>query len=318
MFKPTTSNVVAPVTTPVFGNPADGEDAAAYVSVYKATDPNTIATVGSIIYYMASIAVTNEDDELSKNVRNTFRKGAPQKIMDILGPPTAGGAGGAEAGAAQGVEEVTEDEENRDAIAANQASVPNWLANLINAAHKKPLDEKNVEGFFAMLGHSGTKNSAVARLINQLAPFFPDSISDVGFRNLLKPGIWTTYRNTRVATGGILLKLLDDFRALGITEKDDEVEKAIEKCSENHWDTEMSMLIPDKYKAYGCIFLEAAGTPIDKWYQGNKARDELPAARVRGAKEIFRTYLDIKNDVAKLKDIKTVPDLKSGVAKGFF
>lgn len=302
MFAPPSNLVVAPVTTPVFSTPAANGDITAYCSDFKATDPNTIATVGSIISVLADESLLATP--LGVNCAKLFRPGVAAEIIELCVAPDAA--------------DIDDNAANIRAILANKPSVPNWMINLISAAKKKPLEDGNVEGFFAMLGHTGTKASAVARLINQITPFFPDSIGDDAFRALLAPGIWTTYRNTRVSSGGIILKLLPDFRNLGITAIGDANETFITASANAPWDAVISLLILDKFKAYACIFLTAAGTPIDNWYQGNKARDDMPAARVRGATAIFKKYLEVKNNTQAIDGITTVAGFNVPAVTGFF
>jgi hypothetical protein len=298
------------VTTPVFASPAAGVTISAYLEDYKATDPNTKATIGGMILWLARKATDTgvnpdvNEVELRANCSNLFRTGAAAAIVALC-PHNAAAP-------------VDENEENIVAIRINAENAVNWLADLVSAGHKKSLTEQNVEGYFAMLNHVGTKASAVASLVNKISPFFPDNVGDAGFRDLLAPGIWTTYRVSRVATGTILKKLLDDFRAMGITTDGDATEVAIEASAAAPWDLNLSLGIQNKYKAYGCIFLEAAGTPIEKWYQGNKAKDELPAVRVRGAKEIFRRYLEVKNEVRNLDGITTVDGFDDPAVTGFW
>jgi hypothetical protein len=303
MFAPKSKEVVAPVTTPVFGDPGTS-NISDYCAEFKATDQNTIATVGSIICVLAEVANDKADSPLRSNCRNAFIGESYTKFMDLITAP--------------GAAPKSDNEHAILAIRANMPAVPNWLVNLISAAKKKPLTDENVGGFFAMLGHTGTKASAVARLVNQIAVFFPDKISDSAFRALLADGIWTTYRNTRASTGGILKKMLPDFRALGITSLNDADEGYIIASADAPWDLNLSVLILDKYKAYGAIFLQAAGTPIDKWYQGNKAVEGLPAARVRAIKDVFLKYLEVKNKIDGVSTITTVDGFNSPEVKAFF
>jgi hypothetical protein len=305
MFDLNAAEVQAPVTTPVFANPVQGADVSTYLEDFKANDINTKATIGSIIKLLADEAVRNPTDQdavpaLITNCGRTFMAGAAAAFNALVAANTAN--------------PPTDNDLVKSAIIANTPNAAHWFVNLTNAAKKKPLTESNVEGFFAALGHVGTKASAVASLLNKLVAFFPDQISVANFRATLMPGIWTTYRNTRVSTGIILKKLLPEFRDLGITVAGDQVELAIEASAAAPWDLNLSLDIPDKYKAYGCIFLEAAGTPIDTWYQGNKARDDLPAVRVRGAKAIFKKYLEIKNDTAAIDEIQTIQDFANVAA----
>jgi hypothetical protein len=258
----------------------------AYCENFRASDPNTVATIGAIIYVLAQTAELADNaatDAVRANCRKLFLGNAAESIVNACGPPAAADTG--------------DDDHNVRAILANANSVPNWLADLVNAAKKKSITEGNVEGYFAQLGHSGTKAGSVARLINQVAPFFPDSVGNDAFRALLAPGMWTTYRNTRVSSGAIILKLLPDFRLLRITTEGDANEALITAAANAPWSTEAANDIPVKFRGYACIFLQAAGTPIDGWFQGNNAVAEMPANRVRGAKSIFRKYLEVKNDV---------------------
>jgi len=153
-------------------------------------------------------------------------------------------------------------------------------------------------------------------LINKLSPFFPDSIFDSTFRDNLMKSSWTDYRVTRISSGKILINLLPYFRELGITVLDDAAESAIKRSDAEPWDFAIASKIPDKLLAYSYIFHEAAGTPIENWYQGRKAADKLPAARFKGAKDIFKRYLAVKNDASIYESYTTVGAFIG--AKGFF
>jgi len=285
MFTPLNNNVTAPVTTPVFATPAANADISTYLGDFRATDMNTIATIGAIVRCMCVAAIGGGavPVALRNNARKAFVGDSYNAIEALMAAPAAAPA--------------DDNELSIIAIRLNEGSATNWLADLINAAKKKPISDTNVEGYFAMLGHSGTKPGVVARLINQVSVFFPDSVATQAFRDILAPGIWTTYRVTRVSSGIILRELLPDFITLRIVVHGDADEIAILDCSNSPWDVALATAIPDRLKAYGCIFLQTAGTPIDSWYQGNRAMDDMAAAKVRGAKDIFRKYLEVKNAV---------------------
>lgn len=298
MFTPANANTTAPVNTAVFRSPrvaargGAAETFTAYMEDHRCTGPTTIATVGGIVIFLATDAASGSATAAAS--ASLFRTGAAAAIIALAAPPGAGAVPG------------NDNEENIVAANLNVPNALNWLANLINAAKKSPLTTGNVEGFFAMLGHTGTSASPVVWLINSITPFYPDSVGVGAFRAVLAPGIWTTYRVARSSTGKIMWENIDAFRAVGITTAGDAVELAIEASYNAPWDVPLTMAIGPKYKAYMCLYLEAAGTPIDNWHQGNRARDNLPAAKARGAKEIFRRYLEVKNDVTGLNAINTV------------
>jgi hypothetical protein len=303
MFAPTSNIAVAPVTTAVFSVPVAGVDISTYLSDFKATDPNTVATIGSMVVFLATHGMASATAQSSINTLKLFRPGAAAAILALCAPPA--------------VDVQTDNAQNIRAIISNDGSAVGWLYNLINAAKKKSLTDSNVEGFFAMLGHVGTKASAVASLINRITPFYPDSVGDQAFRDLLVEGIWTTYRVNRVSAGPIMIKLLDNFRELGITVQGDATEVAIIAANAATWDTALSLAIPSKFKAYASIYLEVCGTGIDDWWQGNKAVDELPAVRVRGAKVIFKKYLALKNNTDDVDAINTIANLTAAGANFF-
>jgi hypothetical protein len=301
MFQLTNNTVVAPITTAVFrpmktdNTGAVTETFTQYLEDHRCSNTNTIATVGGMLLFLATDAGT--ESKTSSKCAALFRPGAAAQILgkapESENTPT------------------NDDQENIAAARKNLAYSVWWIVNLVNRAHKKSLTPSNVEGFFAMLNHKGTSGGAVAWFINSISPFFPDSISVEDFRARLVPGAWTSYSIARVTTGRIMWKNIDAFRETGITTPDDEVEAAIKASADAPWDVALSLNIPEKYKAYMCLYLEASGTPIDNWYQGNKARDALPAARVRGAKEIFRRYLEVKHDVTGLNEINATADFRN-------
>lgn len=310
MFTVASNTRTAPATAPLFVAPEAGASISDYLEGFKATDMTTKSTLGAMVFLMAEKAeepaagLAAEALALRANCARAFAPGAAAAIVALCAVPGAGAN--------------TENDQVIRAILDNQAACPGWMVDLINAAHKKPLDDVNVEGYFASINHTGTKASAVAQVINKLLPYFPDNISNPAFRANLVDNVWTTYRTTRVSTGKILEKLLPDFRILSITTAGDAGEVAIIASANAPWDINLANAIADKYKAYGCIFHEASGTPIDKWYQGNKARDEMPAARVRGIKEVFRRYLEVKSNVGGLAAITDTAAFTTPAYQNFF
>ena len=297
MFRSNNNALVAPVTTPIFNAPEAAADISAYLGEFRATDNNTIATIGGMLLVITTNAVSNDPSDLRTNVRNLFTGDSYNAVHALMS---------ANAAAAN-----SDNGRNVVAIRANVGAATNWLINLINAAKKKPLTEGNVEGFFAMMGHTSTRSAVVAQFINSIQVFFPDEINDHTFREELAPGIWTTYRNSRVSAGTIINKLLPDFRIMNITRENDANERAVIACAASPWDLELSLAIPEKLKAYAAIYLDVSGTPIEKWYQGNKAVDELPSSKVRKLKEIFRKYNELKSDVGDINAIANIRDFSN-------
>jgi hypothetical protein len=319
MFKLNSDRVIAPVTSHVFDVPAASTTLSDYLETHRASDNTTKATIGAIIKLLADESVkapgsTGYVKELTDACKSTFAHGADTGFNSLFTATIV-----TQTSSTPSVTPATArnaDELIQDSVITNLPNAAPWFVNLVNAAKKMELTESNVEGFFASLGHTGTKSSVVAILINKLSPFFPDSISDKSFRDTLMKSSWTDYRVARISSGKILVNLLPYFRELGITVKDDVDETAVRFSDAEPWDFTVAAKIPDKLLAYGYIFHEAAGTPIEKWYQGKRAAEKLPAARFKGAKDIFKRYLAVKNDASIYESYTKVGEFIG--AKGFF
>jgi hypothetical protein len=304
MFTLANNNVVAPIATTIFNSPATAADITTYLADYRATDNTTIATIGAMLLALATAAVATPADALAIVCAAMFRTGAAAAIIALCAAPT---------GAA-----TTDNEINIVAIQTNLPNSRAWIVNLVNAAKKSPVTEGNVEGFFAMLGHTGTKASSVARFINMVAPFFADNISQQAFRDVLASSAWTTYRINRFSAGSILTRLTPDFIALGILVAGDANTVHIAAANAAPWDHNLANAIPVRIKAYASIYLEAAGTPIDGWFQGNKAVAEMPSARVRTAKSIMKKYLEVKNNIPGLDAFADVAAFNAPAVRAFW
>lgn len=293
MFTLTDNKVTPPVTGACFAEPTANQTVVDYVGSFKSTDPTTSATVGSMIYTIARCANETAVTPTVSNCRRMFANNCYAAVCDLVDAP-----------AANPTNEVTA---LIAAIKLNEPSARHWIVNLVNASKKKPLTGDNVDGFFASVMHTGTKGSAVASFINVISAFFPDSVSDGAFRATLVDGMWTSYRVTRVSTGKIIITVMNELKELGVISSADEL--AIVASANAPWDVALSTKISSKVVGYACLFLQAAGTPIESWYQGSKAVDGLPVSKVRALKMVFKKYIDLKNNVDGVDGIKSLQQL---------
>lgn len=293
MFTLTGKAVTPPITGACFPEPSANHSIVDYVGNFKCTDITTSATVGSMIYTIARCASDTNITHVVNNCKRMFANACHVAVVNLVDTP-----------AANSPADVTS---LIAAIKLNEPSARHWIVNLVNAAKKKPLTGDNVDGFFASMMHTGTKGSAVASFINTISAFFPDSISDATFRANLADGMWTEYRITRVSTGKVIITVMNELKELRIMSTADEA--AVNASANAPWDITLSSRISKKVVGYACLFLQAAGTPIENWYQGNKAVDELPVSKIRALKMVFKKYIDLKNNVDNVESIKSLQQL---------
>jgi hypothetical protein len=208
------------------------------------------------------------------------------------------------------------DKDIQSLMIKNAGSAMGWMADLINAAKKKPLTEVNVIGYFASIDFTCKKPSKVMKFINAISPYFSDMISDEDFRASLVDNIWTQYRCTRCSTGKVLHENLSVLKELGIVTDDEE--QLIKDANDNLWDVDKALKIPRRVVAYCNIYLIAAGREIDNWYQGEKAMASLSASKIKSAKVIFKKYLAISSNVDAIEDASNLTQLHAAVPQGFF
>jgi hypothetical protein len=204
----------------------------------------------------------------------------------------------------------------QELIGENVGDSNGWLLDLVNAAKKKPLDEKNVTGYFASINFDCAKPMKIAKFINTISPYLEDIITVEAQRNLLSRSVWTDYRVARCSTGKILHEHSAALRLLGVI--DDAIVADINAANAAPWDITLANAIPERVKGYCAIYLDASGRSIDNWYQGNKGKDSLSAAKVRAAKTIFKKYLETVNETTDIEAATTSDGVVNAIPNGFF
>lgn len=305
MFAPANNNAVAPAKGPFIPATGGNDDASlsGLAEEFKANDVHTQNVVLGMILKAAEVAAA-ANNPVNNNCKAMFEAGAYAAITGHVPAPDP-----ADADAIHN---------RRRVILRNAGLAENWFVNLINASKKRPLTAENVEGFFASIGDTSVKGGPVANFINQMAPYFPDQVADGAFRALLITGKWTDYRCARTSTGRILYSIRAEFIELRIYTANDPVDQAIINAKDSPWDVSLTDHIPSKVIAYALIYHEAAGRPIDNWYQGKKAVDLMPTARARTAKQLFKRYLDLKAEVNNIDGLANVAAMQNPAVTGFW
>lgn len=305
MFAPIDATRTAPTLGPCWS-----EDGSAnlldLLTAIGASSPDTYATIGAMFYMIVQAANHAADTDLRTNCRKMFTGtayGTYQHDDKFPADPTTR-SGTANTAAIQ------------VQLGDNLAASSGWLLDLVNAAKKKPLDEQNVTGYFASIRFDCAKPIKVAKFINTIAPYLADMISLEASRNLLSKSTWTDYRVSRCSTGKVLKENSAALKVLGVITDAEVV--TITTASESPWDITLADAIPKRIKGFCAIYLDASGRGIDKWYQGNKAMDAMPAAKVRATKVIFKAYLDAVNDTSAVASATTASEVIAAIPAGFF
>jgi len=305
MFRPTIRTRNSPALTSCFEHDM-ARALPLILTDIGADSDDSVAIVGAMMMNIVLTANTGVDDPLRLVCRNMFFGTQYTNACHVDRFTTDGAtlSGTAEIARLQAI------------MVTNSNSAVGWMADLVNASKKRPLDDNNVTGYFASIHHDCRRPNKVTRFINMISPYFSDQASDPLFRALLVENVWTDYRLSRCSTGKILFENLVVLRALLIV--DDAVADLIVDAHNAPWDVTLANLIPRRVVAYCSIYLETSGTGIKEWYQGNKAVAGLPAAKVRSAKVIFAKYIDMSSDVAAVGHATNADEVIAAIPNGFF
>lgn len=302
MFGRSNPGVVPPQRGPLISKPAPDATVISIAADHGGNNNLTSSILMAMIYFLATDSLSSDSSAIASG--RVFTAGAALSIIELVErvPIDANS--------------LTDNEELAVIVVLNAGACGPWLYDLISAAQKKNLSPENVQGYFASLGFEGANCQSIARFINSVRSFYPDEIHSAAFRANLTVSTWSDYRKTRASAGLILRGLILSFKELGILRGSDEAD--ITNSAESPWDLVLAGKIRSDLKAYASIFLETAGTGIDKWSQGNKAVASLPSVRVKGAKVIFKKYLDLKNNTERVDAIREIAEFQSAENKAFW
>lgn len=308
MFTPKGLSAVAPRSAPFI--PDVGKDVSVFLEGFKATNDTTKSALLAILAKFAETAeVTSAGStpsDLTNNCKAMFVMDSAKNLVTLMNTGVAAGTN------PTANDLIVERANTQVGVAVA------WICDLVNASKKKELTGENVEGYYASLGRSDVKGSPIAFVINSAANFLPDSIKDASFRVHLTKSTWNDYHSSRSSTGTLLNKLRGDFIDLEIYKDGDKTDMAIKAASDAPYDLKLTRDIPDKIVGYASIFFEVGGIDVGHWYQGIKAQNEIPYARVMAIKSVFKKYLELKNKISSIDKADTVTDLVTTVGSDFW
>lgn len=297
---------IAPRSAPIFPALPDGNNFSDYLEGLRASNDTTKSAMLAIIYQLATTAGGDPDAELTQNCSAMFDVGVAAALITAFDAAPAD------------VNNLTDSDKIISRSDTQVDTSVQWICDLVNASKKKEIDGENVEGYFSSLGRSDIKGGAIATMINKVANFLPDNISSATFREGLTNNVWNSYHTSRVSTGKLLYGMRQVFLDLEIFEAGGASDVAIIASSTNPHDVQLSYAIPKNLVGYASLFFEVGGIDVGQWYQGAKAESELPAAKVKAIKSVFKKYLSIKNNISSIEDTDNITALNAAVGDSFW
>lgn len=298
MFKPKKGNARPPAMAPIFTIEPKGVET--FLDSSGSVNDTTKSAYLAMIMVIAKSALIVNKTNISEACSLMFTESSASRVNSkktiIAGEPDL---------------DKIADRAEQQIIPAKQ-----WIVDLVTASKKKELTAENVEGYYASLGRTDIKGGPISKLINSACNFLTDMITDKTFRDELTDTEFMRYHTSRVSTGKLLWEMIDVFKDLKIG--NDKDYKKIEDSNDAPYDIKKSKEIPIKMLGYAKIYFEVANKDVGKWYQGEKAMSEVPSVRTRKIKEVFKKYLDVKNNIEELDKANTMDDLTKALGNAFF
>jgi hypothetical protein len=310
MFDPAGFSARAPAQAP-FISIKSGEEIA-YLESIGCSNQTTKSACLAIIYVLAKAAKIPGSTSLKSACSLMFTEGSAEAVIsfvEVVRPVISED---------EGAEEESENSLVGDRAGKQMNSATQWIIDLVTASKKKMLDGSNVEGYYSALGRSDVKGTPVARIINNSANYMTDKINNAGFREGLTDNIFMKYHTSRVSTGGLLFEMIEVFTDLQIIDEEGSAFVSIRNAKDAPHDIGLSKEIPVKLVGYAALFFEVSGKDVGKWYQGEKALQDVPAVRIKAIKSVFRKYLELKNKIGEIDSASNLDGLIVAIGSDLF
>lgn len=179
--------------------------------------------------------------------------------------------------------------------AANQ-----WLVDLVATQQVRGLTAKNIQGYFLSKGNTVVAGKEIKELIWLIATGFPDMMVDVRLRALLTGGDWMKYHTTASSSASLVAKFISSVHGAFPGMVGAASVALVNLAVANPWDKAAQDAVPGRLKGVAHVFLEASNSLPDNWYQGTRAREDMPPNLVASYMAFFKKFLLLSRDIAAI------------------
>jgi len=168
-----------------------------------------------------------------------------------------------------------------------------WLLDLVACHQVKPLKATNVANFFRMNSRVAVNGREIMKVLDYAAVSLPRVMDDAALFELLSQNQFMTYHTAYSSSAKLAEEMLDSAPAITNVFFTAATRTTITNSAMNPHNREMNSLIPQQVLLATYAYLEAFNKLPENWFQGEKAKQSLPASKFNIYKAIFRRVREL-------------------------
>jgi len=168
-----------------------------------------------------------------------------------------------------------------------------WLLDLVACHQVKPLKAANVANFFRMNSRIAINGREVMKVIDFAAVTLPNVMENAELFALLGENQFMVYHTAYSSSAKLAAEMMDAAPALANVFWSAATITAVTASAATLHDRALNMAIPQQVLLATYAYLEAFGKLPENWFQGEKARQSLPASKFNVYKAMFRRLREI-------------------------
>jgi len=184
-----------------------------------------------------------------------------------------------------------------------------WLLDLVACHQVKPLKASNIANFFRMGSRVSINGREILKVLDYAAVALPNVMGDADLMNVLSANQFMTYHTAYSSSAKLAAEMLESAPAITNTMFTAASRLAVTNSSANPQDRGLNGLISQQVLLATYAYLEAFGKLPDNWFQGEKAKQALPASKFNLYKAIFRRLRELSANTDAINGAATVAAL---------
>jgi hypothetical protein len=184
-----------------------------------------------------------------------------------------------------------------------------WLLDLVACHQVKPLKAANVSNFFRMSSRVAVNGREILKVLDYAATTLPSVMNTAALFALLGENQFMTYHTAYSSSAKLAQEMIDAAPAITHVFFTEATRNAIDASAASPHSRELNLAIPQQVLLATYAYLEAFGKLPDNWFQGEKAKQALPASKFNIYKAIFRRLKDLSANTDAINAAETVAAL---------
>jgi hypothetical protein len=184
-----------------------------------------------------------------------------------------------------------------------------WLVDLTACHQVKPLKAMNVSNYFRMTSRVTLNGREILKVLDYAAITLPNIMADAELRGTIADNQFMLYHTAYSSSAGLAQEMLDSAPAITHLFFTQATRNLINNSAANPHDRVANQAIPQQAILATYAYLEAFGKLPDNWFQGEKAKNNLPASRYNQYKAIFKRLKDLSTDTDRIAEATSIDEL---------